>query len=335
MSKKIYRVIDANFNRALEGIRVCEDFCRFIINNEEISKLLKGARHQVKEAVKSMLTDKTIGARDVSNDKTKFFDEKQELKRESLSQIIQSNIHRATEAIRSIEEYSKYLKSSSEQNTFQKVRFLLYEIEQQIIEIILRKNKLSYFENSIYVEINIDKYFPEEITAKISKMIDDGVTILQVASCLSNKKKLLAISKKLSVICSEKKVLFIIKEHIDVAILAQADGVVLTENSLSVLDYREILPVDMITGVIVDPINQTQPEELEDVADFFLVRQNVEINEKIKEKLNTIINNIKQKFNSPIIALESKDNNVNKITTGKNDKYDAIMCSFEEYYLKN
>ena len=31
--RSIKRIIDANLNRALEGMRVCEEYCRFILTN--------------------------------------------------------------------------------------------------------------------------------------------------------------------------------------------------------------------------------------------------------------------------------------------------------------
>ena len=45
------RIIDANFNRAVEGLRVVEDYARFLLNDATISGLLKEIRHQLTEAV--------------------------------------------------------------------------------------------------------------------------------------------------------------------------------------------------------------------------------------------------------------------------------------------
>ncbi len=33
MERAVYRIIDANFNRAREALRVIEEFCRFTLNS--------------------------------------------------------------------------------------------------------------------------------------------------------------------------------------------------------------------------------------------------------------------------------------------------------------
>ena len=41
MDKGVYRIIDANLNRVMEGLRVSEDIIRFSPNNEELTRSLK------------------------------------------------------------------------------------------------------------------------------------------------------------------------------------------------------------------------------------------------------------------------------------------------------
>ena len=41
------RLIDANLNRAREGIRVIESVARFILNDADLSKSLKAMRHEL------------------------------------------------------------------------------------------------------------------------------------------------------------------------------------------------------------------------------------------------------------------------------------------------
>jgi len=47
--KKVYRILDANVNRAAEGIRVVEDICRFNFENENLTKKLRKTRHKVRK----------------------------------------------------------------------------------------------------------------------------------------------------------------------------------------------------------------------------------------------------------------------------------------------
>ena len=45
--KQILRVIDANYNRAKEGIRVCEDVARFVLGATRLTGLYKKCRHDL------------------------------------------------------------------------------------------------------------------------------------------------------------------------------------------------------------------------------------------------------------------------------------------------
>ena len=54
MDKGVYRIIDANLNRVMEGIRVGEDIIRFSSDNERLTRRLKNLRHNVFHAVKDL-----------------------------------------------------------------------------------------------------------------------------------------------------------------------------------------------------------------------------------------------------------------------------------------
>ena len=45
MENNLLRIIDANLNRAREGLRVCEDIARFSLQNKGAAKTLKTIRH--------------------------------------------------------------------------------------------------------------------------------------------------------------------------------------------------------------------------------------------------------------------------------------------------
>ena len=48
---KIYRVIDVNLNRSREGLRVCEEVARFILNNKSITARFKALRHDIQRII--------------------------------------------------------------------------------------------------------------------------------------------------------------------------------------------------------------------------------------------------------------------------------------------
>lgn len=65
MDKRMWRVMDANVNRASEGLRVVEDLARFRYNHAALSERIKQLRHQIRTILESTLL---ISGRDVKND---------------------------------------------------------------------------------------------------------------------------------------------------------------------------------------------------------------------------------------------------------------------------
>ncbi|MCL1833896.1 MAG: hypothetical protein FWG49_05270, partial [Leptospirales bacterium] len=69
--KEIYSSLDANINRCIEGIRVCEDIFRFGLKNI-FSAEFKNLRHRVSGAASLIPVDLLLNGRDVPHDKQKF-----------------------------------------------------------------------------------------------------------------------------------------------------------------------------------------------------------------------------------------------------------------------
>ena len=67
--KKILRIIDANVNRATEGLRVAEDIVRFVLDDGKLTSKLKNVRHELVKTLR-LGFDKLILAqgRDVKGD---------------------------------------------------------------------------------------------------------------------------------------------------------------------------------------------------------------------------------------------------------------------------
>jgi thiamine-phosphate pyrophosphorylase len=127
MDKGVYRIIDANLNRVMEGIRVCEDIIRFTSNDEKLTFKLKGLRHDIFESVKDMRKqhlEDLVSSRDVNDDVgIKSIDS--EKTRESLVDLFLANTQRGKESLRVLEEVLKLFDQNLSQG-FKKFRFKLY-----------------------------------------------------------------------------------------------------------------------------------------------------------------------------------------------------------------
>ncbi len=128
--KNIYRLIDANFNRASEGLRVCEDISRFILNNKKISGKLKESRHCLCLAKSFFSYEQLLEARDVKGDVGRKIDDKT---KKNWKEILMANFGRIKESLRSLEEFSQFLAPQSFKQ-IQEIRFKIYEIEKEILK---------------------------------------------------------------------------------------------------------------------------------------------------------------------------------------------------------
>ena len=130
MDKGVFRIIDANFNRVMEGIRVCEDIVRFSSDNEELTRKLKDLRHGVFSAIKSFRKqhiEELVMARDTND--VGIRSTRTEKKRDNLVDLFLANTQRGKESLRVLEEVLKLFHQELSQK-FKKFRFSLYEIEK-------------------------------------------------------------------------------------------------------------------------------------------------------------------------------------------------------------
>ena len=62
------RILDASANRAREGLRVVEDYVRFVLDDPGLTRRLKEVRHRLGEAVRGLDPELLIGSRDTRGD---------------------------------------------------------------------------------------------------------------------------------------------------------------------------------------------------------------------------------------------------------------------------
>ena len=132
--KALLRIIDANYNRAKEALRVAEDIARFYLGDFKLTGKFKKARHDLTQAllgfkvpyrhlVEARNSKADVGARSSVRDK----------KNPDLHDLILSNLKRAQEAARVLEEVSKIVEPVKA-STFQRIRFRLYELEKASLQ---------------------------------------------------------------------------------------------------------------------------------------------------------------------------------------------------------
>ena len=110
----VHRVLDANLNRAAEGMRVLEDIARFVLENQTLCASIKNCRHELRLHATTLTSRNTRGDVGIHNS-TPLEDS-----RNSLHDIATAAGNRCGEALRVIEEF---LKLTSETNTAEHIRY--------------------------------------------------------------------------------------------------------------------------------------------------------------------------------------------------------------------
>ena len=132
--EKIYRLIDANFNRTKEGLRVCEDTARFIFDDKKATRRYKVIRHRLEALLGSLPISKTsvIQSRNIRRDVGKKA-LKSEFHRQNAKDIFYSNSQRTKESLRVLEEFLKLVKANDAFEV-KKIRYQIYELERKIVK---------------------------------------------------------------------------------------------------------------------------------------------------------------------------------------------------------
>jgi len=132
-NSKLYRVLDANANRAREGLRVVEEYLRLVRDIAPFSTRIKELRHGITEVMASLgLEKELIEARESDTDVGATDPKGSEGSRGDMRHIVTANLRRSQEALRVLEEYSKLL-SATACTDFKRMRFETYTLEKEIL----------------------------------------------------------------------------------------------------------------------------------------------------------------------------------------------------------
>ena len=160
----------------------------------------------------------SLGVRDVRRDVGAVRSTKSEGRRKDILDVFMANIKRAEESMRVFEETSKLFDPKLGPK-FKKLRFALYEIEQQASTKLKKKIKL---DSPLYIITNDSFRSHMEIMREAAKA---GAVIFQYRDKLKGKSEKLKEAKQLSKYAKAHGLTFIVNDDIDIAKKVDADGV--------------------------------------------------------------------------------------------------------------
>jgi thiamine-phosphate pyrophosphorylase len=246
LQNNIYRIIDANLNRASEALRVLEDWSRFVKNNQELSQNLKSLRHELNNFFKPNI----VFHRESVTDVGRFNENK--TKRNSVRDIIRANSKRFEESIRTLAEYGSLIDLNIKR--LEEIRYEMYTLEKEL----LRNEKLLRLHNASLYLISSSNGFNsrKDFFKVIEEAIEGSIDIIQLREKNSSEKDIIEISKEIQRLINKTDILFIMNDRTDLAIACNADGVHLGQDDLSVIEARKISHDGFIIGLSTHNIEQ-------------------------------------------------------------------------------
>jgi thiamine-phosphate pyrophosphorylase len=248
VNQSVLRIIDANLNRTAEGLRVLEDIARLGLNHAHLSADLKAMRHGLVRT-DSFVQEELVWSRDTAADVGRDTLVPGEDPGQEVPSVLVANSRRVQESLRVLEEMTKTPDGPPGLNSasFKEARFRLYAIEQQLLGLLRRQDKLSRL-TGLYVIVD-GQGRRDRVPADITRQaIRGGARIIQLREKTMLRKDLLPVARTLRQICAEMKVLFIVNDYLDIALDVKADGLHVGQDDLPVAAARRLLRPDQLLG---------------------------------------------------------------------------------------
>ncbi|MBR8831937.1 MAG: Thiamine-phosphate synthase [Chroococcopsis gigantea SAG 12.99] len=251
----IKRILDANLDRAREGLRIIEEWCRFGLNDRVLANECK----EMRQVIALSHRDELRVARDTPSDPGTMLTHPEEERRENLQALLRANLCRVQEALRVIEEYGK-LYDPSMGTIFKELRYRVYTLESALLSQPLKSSLHDY---GLYLVTSPDNNLLETVESAL----EGGLKLVQYRDKKGDDLSRFANARKLRHLCHQYGALLIINDRIDLAASVDADGIHLGQQDLPVATARAILGDNKIIGR-----STTNPQEmakaLEEKADY-------------------------------------------------------------------
>lgn len=260
MRRSIYRILDANLNRASEGLRVVEDYLRFVRDDAELGERAKTIRHELASCMRASLGSRALlAARDSVNDPGRHLTTPQETQRAGIDDVVAANVKRIQQALRSLEEWSK-VEASGLSAQIEQLRYDTYDLESLISLEQSRNTRLK--RASLYVLVDQEKS-TEDFRSRLQALVEAQVSIIQLRLKDMDDRAALRLGMIASELTRGSSTLLIMNDRIDLALAIDADGVHLGQDDIPLAKARELMPTGALIGISTHSIDQALAAERE------------------------------------------------------------------------
>ena len=210
-----------------------------------------------------LVDGRTACARDTLNDVGTSIGTSAEYQRSSPLDVVRAAFKRVQEALRTLEEFSKVVDDSAAPH-FEQLRYHVYTLEKVVLRTESSRERLNG--QLVYLLIQAEQCLLD-FESVVTSALEAGIRLIQLREKSLSDRELLHQARRLRHWTSAAGCLLIINDRPDIAVLADADGVHVGQEELSVQDARRIVGPDRIVGVSTHSLAQAQQAVL-DGADY-------------------------------------------------------------------
>ncbi|MEZ2275637.1 MAG: thiamine phosphate synthase [Microcoleus sp.] len=249
------RILDANLDRAREGLRIIEEWCRFGLNSADLA----GECKQLRQELAFWHTAELRSARDTPADPGTELTHPQEEQRSGLQQLLEANFCRVEEALRVLEEYGKVYDPNMGK-AFKQMRYRVYTLESDLLA-------YGRYQQLLRSQLYLVTSGRDNLLGVVEAALQGGLTLVQYRDKTSDDAVKLDNVRKLCELCHRYDALLIVNDRVDLAIAADADGVHLGQQDLPVAEARKLLGPGRTIGRSTTNAEEMQ-RAIEEGADY-------------------------------------------------------------------
>jgi thiamine-phosphate pyrophosphorylase len=265
---QLLRLLDANLNRATEGLRTLEDVCRLVYEQSECAARSKALRHRLAEVGQAVPRWERLAARNTASDAGTGASTAGEQTRESWEGIVAASCERILQALRSLEEFSKFEQPALAAE-FKTLRYVAYD-ELANIELILtghphasrdvlRPNEAAGLRaaeaaterlhlSRLYLLIGCERPLAE-FTSLLVELAEAGVDCFQLRDKRAEAQTLMQYTTAAMRCLEHSQALFFVNDRIDIAVASGADGVHLGQEDIALSVARRLVGQRLLIGI--------------------------------------------------------------------------------------
>ncbi len=243
MERSVYRIIDANFNRAREAARVMEEFCRFAANSASLTARVKQLRHELSAAIAGLDAGRLISSRDTLADVGVGKTVDNQLARTDLNSCFAAACKRLTEALRTLAEMTHTLDPLVAEK-IENLRYTAYTLEKDIVLFTDTAEKFKKVRLYVIITANL----PADVISLAHRCAAGRPDCIQLRPKAVDDDSFFALAVEFVQICRDAGVLSIINDRPDIAVTAGADGLHLGQNDLPIDQARKLQLTPLIIG---------------------------------------------------------------------------------------